>query len=77
MIRPLMECEDFLVESAHQSFIGKFERLQETTLRVLEYQTSNENRKEISLLKLPLRIDDLETRRKQKLVIIMINMMGI
>ena len=71
MIRPHLEYGDFLVDSANQLNVEKLERLQEKVLRLVEYQKLRCNRKDILSLKLSLKIENLETRRKLNLLRLM------
>ena len=70
MIRPFMEYGDFIVDSALQTVIDKLERLQEKSLRLIEYQ-SNVNRLSMSNLKSKFKIENLETRRNRSLLRLM------
>ena len=71
MIRPHLEYGDFLIDSANQKHIDNLERLQERILRVIEYESISTNRKEMSILKNSLGIEDLSVRRKRSLLRIM------
>ena len=71
MIRPHLEYGDFLVDSAPQGNIEKLEKLQEKVLRLVEYQYFRANRKDMSTLKLSLKIENLETRRKRNVLRLM------
>ena len=65
-----MEYGDFIVDSAHQTVIDKLDRLQEKSLRLIEYQTKG-NRMDMSNLKLKFKIENLETHRNRGLLRLM------
>ena len=72
MIRPHLEYGDFIIESSNVGNIDKLERLQEKCLRLSEYQAPAK-RKEMSMLKIKFRIEDLKIRRKRSLLRLMHN----
>ena len=71
MIRPHVEYGDFLIDSSTQKCIDRIERLQERTVRVIEYEHLPNKRKEMSKLKSSLGIEDLAVRRKRSLLRLM------
>ena len=72
MIRPHLEYGDFVMESANTTNVDKLERFQEKCLQLSEYQAP-ERRKEMSMLKIKFRIEDLQIRRKRNLLRLMYN----
>ena len=68
MIRPHLEYVDFIIESGSKKLVSKLDRLQERTLRRIEYCKKPEKRKEYLELEKEYNIENLSIRRKRSLL---------